>query len=334
MNILYVVPDLKKVSGGPRTRVSLFKQVFLKNGGVIIEKKNKISKSIVPKKINLVYVESATNRIGISDLISLFFLRFYSKKIIVFIRDIYIELFPEEYSSFRNKITCCFNKISNYYLTLISSSMVFPTVEMGNVYFDKNWYFPRRPYTDLPPGTVMESDKRHPPDFTKKIGILYLGGTFYPNSGFKTFLAFAKKYEETYNFFTLSGDSGLDIILSNSSIHLQKLDRKEIPGFIYENNIAYALHTRPRNIYDDLTFPIKVLDFISLQLPFLSERHLPLVNLLGNDYELFISIDNITQIHHKIQNTSENQYQAYIDMLYQVSLENSYDNRYKKLLDQ
>src|SRR5690606_39270483 len=125
MNILYVVPDLKKVTGGPRTRVSLFKEVFITNGGAVIEKGNKLSRSIVPKKINLVYVESATNRISLADLIALFFLKLYSKKVIVFIRDVYIELFPQEYSSFRGQITRFFNKISNYYLTLIASSIVF-----------------------------------------------------------------------------------------------------------------------------------------------------------------------------------------------------------------
>ena len=28
-NILYIIPDLAKVSGGPKTRVSLFKNIFL-----------------------------------------------------------------------------------------------------------------------------------------------------------------------------------------------------------------------------------------------------------------------------------------------------------------
>ena len=134
MNILYVVPDLTKVSGGPRTRISMFKQVFIKNNGIVIEKGKKLRLSIIPREIDLVYVESATNRIGFIDVICLFFLKIYSKKVVVFIRDIYIELFPEEYTSPRKRVTLIVNKLSNFYLTLIATSLVFPTEEMGKVF--------------------------------------------------------------------------------------------------------------------------------------------------------------------------------------------------------
>ncbi len=334
MNVLYVVPNLKKVSGGPRTRVSLFKAVFKKNGGEIIEKGNKLSCSLKPRRINLVYVESATNRISFVDIISLLFLRLYSKKIIVFIRDVYIELFPGEYVSLRGKITLVFNKLSNFFLTMLSSSMVFPTKEMGKVYFQKNRFFPKREYTDLPPGTLIATKKRILPNFSQKIGIMYLGSTQYQNSGFETFMRFAKKYANFYNFFVLSGDSGLKSLLSKTSIHLTTLHRNDIPEFIHQKNIVFALHTRPRNKYDDMTFPIKILDFISLQLPFFSERHLPLENLLGKQYDLFLSINHADNIHNKIQSIGIEKYKEYLEMLHQISTENTYDKRYKKLLEQ
>ena len=334
MNILYVVPDLKKVSGGPRTRISLFKVVFRNNGGEVIEKGNKLSSSLKPRRINLVYVESATNRISFIDIISLIFLRLYSKKFIVFIRDVYIELFPGEYKSFRGRITLVLNKMSNFYLALIASSLVFPTKEMGEVFFKRNRFFPVRKYTDLPPGTLGESEKRDLPDFLIKIGILYLGSTRYQNSGFSAFIDFAREFGNNYNFFVLSGDKGLEEALANSKITLNKLHRNDIPEFIRQNNIAYAIHTRPRNEYDDLTFPIKVLDFISLQLPFFSEHHLPLKNLLGNNYDLFSSIKDFKYIHKKIQSIGIKEYKGYLEFLGKVSSENTYDKRYKKLLDQ
>lgn len=334
MNILYVVPDLKKVSGGPRTRISLFKGVFIKNDGEVIEKGNKFSTSLKPRRINLVYVESATNRISFIDVICLFFLRLYSKKVIVFIRDVYIELFPQEYSSFRGKITWLFNKVSNFYLTVISTSMVFPTKDMGDVFFEKNHFFPQREYTDLPPGTLVEIEKRVMPNFTQKIGILYLGSTQYQNSGFRKFINFAEKYDGFYNFFVLSADKELGSILSTTSIHLATINRNEIPQFIYQNNIAFALHTRPRNKYDDITFPIKVLDFISLTLPFFTERHVPLTNLLSMQYDLFSSFEDFDDIQNMIQSVGIEKYKRYVEMLYQVSIENTYDKRYKKLLEQ
>lgn len=332
MNILYVVPDLNKVSGGPRTRITLFKQLFLRDKGVVIEKGHKFSKSITAKNIDLVYVESATNRISFIDVISLLFLRFHAREVTVFIRDIYIELFPEEYQSFRSKITLVLNKLSNYYLTLIATSMVFPTKNMGQVFFDINKNFPKRKFSDLPPGTVANKNDRLIPDFNKKFGILYLGSTKYTNSGFHNFVNFSIKYSDFYNFYVLSGDKGLKEDLADTSIHLNSIQHSEIANFVAINNIAFAIHTRPRNDYDDLTFPIKVLDFISLQLPFFSEKHVPLVNLLGANYSLFSSLEDFETIHLTIQEMSEAQYSSLLSFLKEITLKNTYDERYKKLL--
>ena len=203
MNLLYVVPDLKKVSGGPRTRINMFKNVFIKNGDRVIEGRSKLRKSIKSRKINIVYVESATNRISFTDVICLFVLRLYSNEIIVFIRDIYAELFPHDYNTFRRKITFVLNKISNFYLTLISTSMVFPTNNMGSIFFDKNLLFPSRTYTNLPPGTIEMPVDRAIPDFNQKLGVLYLGSTKYANSGFYNFVDFSRQYSKFYNFFVI-----------------------------------------------------------------------------------------------------------------------------------
>lgn len=332
MNILYVVPDLSKVSGGPRTRITMFKQVFLRENGLVIEKGNKFFKSVIPRKINKVYVESATNRIAIIDAISLFFLRLYAKEVTVFIRDIYIELFPEEYQSFRSKITLILNRISNFYLTLMATSMVFPTHNMGRVFFEKNKTFPKRKFSDLPPGTLLLESSRSLPDFSKKLGILYLGSTKYTNSGFENFVNFAKEYAHLYNFYVLSGDKNLSQDLVNTSIHLNSIQHNEIADFIETRNIAFAMHTRPRNEYDDLTFPIKVLDFVSLQLPFFSEKHLPLFDLLGPDYMLFSQLTDFESINLTIQKISREEYFYLMVFLKKIALKNTYDERYKKLL--
>ena len=332
MNVLYVVPNLSKVSGGPRTRIAMFKNVFIKDNGLVIENGNKFFKSIVPRKINKVYVESATNRINLIDIISLFFLRFYSKEMTVFIRDIYIELFPEEYQTLRSKITLVLNKLSNYYLTLISTSMVFPTHNMGQVFFDKNKIFPKRKFSELPPGALLKEDDRVLPDFNEKLGILYLGSTKYTNSGFDNFIKFSKSYSDTYNFFVLSGDKDLNQNLAHLPIHLESVNHNEIANFITLNNIAFAMHTRPINEYDELTFPIKILDFVSLQLPFFSEKHSPLVGLLGSDYRLFLSINDFENIHKIINNLSQPEYSSLLGFLKEITKKNTYNERYKKLL--
>ncbi|SRX52631.1 hypothetical protein [Aequorivita sp. CIP111184] len=331
-NSLYVVPNLNKISGGPITRINLFKKAFQKEGGQIITEENKL-KSIFQKR-DICYIESATNRIALIDLLPLFFIKFRSKKVIVFIRDIYIELFPEDYSGFRKKITFYLNKFSNFYLTWVSTSMVFPTKEMGEVFFQKNKFFPKRPYSDLPPGTYNITQNIKLPDFSKKLGLLYLGSIDYKNSGFDAFILFAKKYSQNYNFFVLSGATNISEMLQGTTIKASKIPRADIAAFIQNNNIAYALHTRPRNMYDDLTFPIKVFDFLSFQLPFFTEKHIPLENLLSNDYPLFASFENSDQINQKIISIGAPEYKDLLHSLKTIALNNTYDKRYQKLLEQ
>ena len=332
-NILYIIPDLAKVSGGPKTRVSLFKNIFLNKRDDIIEKGNKIVKSVSYKKVNITYVESATNRIALVDFLCLLLLRLRSKKVIIFIRDVYIEMFPKQYTNPRAKITLIVNKLSNFYLTLISTNLVFPTIEMGDMLFKNNSFYIKKPYQALPPATYNITENKQNPDFSKKTGILYLGSTKYQNSGFNTFLAFEKKYQEHYNFYVLSGDNHLHDLTKGTTIKLTKIPRNSIPVYIKENNIAYAFHTRPRNSYDDLTFPIKVFDFLSFQLPFISEKHIPLEKLLSNQYQLFVSMNNLEGIHEMIQRVDENEYSLLVDFLKEIAINNTYQKRYDQILE-
>ena len=132
----------------------------------------------------------------------------------------------------------------------------------------------------------------------------------------------------------LSGDKELKTHLLDSPINLNKVKREDISEYIQQHNIAYAIHTRPRNKYDDITFPIKILDFINLKLPFISEKHLPIKKLLGEEYDLFLSVKYFNSIHDKIQGIGEQQYRGYLHLFDEVSKRNTYDKRYKKLLNQ
>ncbi len=332
-NLLYVVPNLKKVSGGPKTRITCLKKTFKEREDKIIENGNKTKLFFNFQKVNISYIESATNRISLIDVLCLFFLRLRSKKVIIFIRDIYIELFPEEYQTKRSKITLIFNQLSNFYLSLMATHMVFPTKQMGKVFFEKNKRYLKRPYDDLPPGTYNVIENKTLPDFTKKLGILYLGSTKYKNSGFNKFLAFEKLYREEYYFYILSGDKQLSSVMKNTSIKLAKVSRDTIPDYIEKNNIAYAFHPRPRNLYDDLTYPIKVFDFLSFQLPFITEKHKPLEILLSNQYALFASMNDLGLIHQKIETINLEEYTSIVDFLKEIALQNTYKKRYAKLLE-
>lgn len=328
-NVLYIVPNLSKVTGGPKTRTKLFRIVFETNGDFTVYSKNKIQKSINLKNINLLYIESSTNRITMVDFFALMLLKIKAKKTIVFIRDVYIECFPQEYQSFRGRITYLFNKLSNWFLTMISDKMAFPTLKMGEVFFEKNSWFPKREYFDLPPGTQIPVRNRNLPDFSKKTGILYLGGTEYKKSGFENFVEFSRKYQNKYNFFVLSKSK---IPESEKQLITHFCEQDKILSYIEQNNIAYAYHARERNDYDDLTFPIKVLDFVSLTLPFFSENHLPLEKLMGENYKLFVKIINFEEIDKIISSVTVNQYKELASQLIEISKNNTYAERYKKLL--
>ena len=202
------------------------------------------------------------------------------------------------------------------------------------MFFQRNKFFPKRPYSDLPPGTYNITENNQPPEFSKKLGLLYLGSIDYKNSGFDAFKAFAVKYAEDYNIFVLSGAPNIHELIHGTEIKASKIPRAEIPQFIIDNNIAYALHTRPRNMYDDLTFPIKVFDFLSFQLPFFTEKHIPLQNLLSNDYPLFASFENLEQINQKIQALGIEEYKNLLQSIKKIAFNNTYDKRYKKLLEQ
>src|SRR5690606_23170202 len=103
---------------------------------------------------------------------------------------------------FRKSITFCFNKISNWYLTLISDQMAFPTELMGKIFFEKNPKYPKKKYFALPPATTpADTDNAFGLSPQKKLGIIFLGGTHYTNSGIERFLEISKELENRFNFF-------------------------------------------------------------------------------------------------------------------------------------
>lgn len=336
--LLYVVPDLNKVSGGPLTRISSFIKTFTKNNSNHIKGSGftKIKQAIDSKKIDLLYVESASNRIRVSDLIALLMLRVKSKYIIVFIRDIYIELFPEEYKTLRKKVTYYSNKLSNRFFHLIADELAFPTHKMGAVYYDKNKFKSSKSFFALPPGTIKDEESNLKLNLTKKPAILYLGSIDYVNSGFERYIEFAKNNSDKYNFHVLSGSKKIEekirVFDNESLIIVNKVPYELINSYIYENNILFAIHTRPRNDYDDITFPIKVLDFVGLNLPFISEKHDPIVKLMGENYQLFVNELTNESIKEKIEYFStENRYKEITRNISKVSNLNSYDRRFQTI---
>jgi hypothetical protein len=204
---------------------------------------------------------------------------------------------------------------------------------MGDFFYKVNTWMPKRKYYDLPPAT-MEKYFRIKPDFSSKIGVLYLGAVSYENSGFEHFVTMYEKNANRYNFFILTNDNKVyDYIdKSDSNITIDYVKRDNIKEYLKDNNILFAIHSRPRNSYDDMTFPIKVLDFISLGLPFVSEMHEPIVNMIGKDYPLFAKVNSETNLSKIIEPfCNYDFYLKLLNYLNRVSLENTYEKRYVKL---
>ncbi len=333
MNIIYSVLHLDKISLGPKTRISMFIKVFQRQGDYVIEGKNKLLKTLKAPRAEMVYVETAPNRIGLIDVVNLLLLKKKSKKLVVFIRDVYIEMFPEEYTGFRKKITYFANRLSYRFLSWVGSELVFPTVQMGDFFYLKNKSFVQKPYKALPPGTSSDEFVTVLPDFSKTLGFLYLGSVSYKNSGFENFIRFARQYQDRFNFFVLSKDPQIKTYQQNDYIKFDSVSHSEILNYIQKNNIAFGFHSRPRNAYDDITFPIKILDFINFRLPFVSAPHLPLLSLVGSDYPLFVDITQPRAIHESLKSLLlKESYQKLVTKLDEVAQNNTYEVRYKQII--
>ncbi|MDM1444010.1 hypothetical protein [Myroides odoratimimus] len=339
--ILYSVPNTDKVSGGSRTRIRNVIEVlktefrsFIIHGSSF----KKLLKSIKAPRSSILYVESATNRLKVIDVINLLILKRKSDVVYVYIRDIYVELFPEEYNTLRKKITALFNKLSYYFYALFSDVLCFPTEEMAKGFYQYHPKFPRRKIFLFPPGTfdIRINRKNENQELNEiKISFLYLGGTKYNNSGFKDYLEVANQLGDEFTFYVISNDMlDLETFSCKNVVYLHDLKHFEVINFIKEKKITFAIHTRPRNKYDDLTFPIKFLDFISCNLPIITLEHLPLKTMLPSNYPFFvkkIGIDEILNIVKSIKQDSKLYYNVK-EELCAISFNLRYESKFNEIL--
>jgi hypothetical protein len=121
---------------------------------------------------------------------------------------------------------------------------------------------------------------------------------------------------------------------TKKKIRLLALDMKQTIELIEEEGITFAVHPRPRNKYDDMTYPIKFFDYISWLLPILTDRHEPLVDVLGEDYRLYCDLDNTDDVVKKIITEFENgNYSELLRQLKGLCDENLYENRVEKIMN-
>jgi hypothetical protein len=222
----------------------------------------------------------------------------------------------------------------------IAHKVVFPTKEMGKLYFKKNAFKKKIEFDELPPGCFTTENIYLEKNKVKedRIGLVFLGGINYSNSGIINYLEVARTLKVKYRFYVLTQDSNIFEILHQNNLEkdiiVDHIPFKELERYFKLNNIKFAIHARSRSEYDDLTFPIKILDLISLNIPFFTERHIPIANLMGSEYPLFQELKEIEQIEEKLEYYSRgHQYESLISILELKRDENQYENRYRKLLN-
>lgn len=296
--VLYVVPDVTKKNSGPAVRVSniiksdLFDTVIV--GGFF----SKVQKMLRCNAKSLIYVESATNRLNLVDIFCLLFLKFVKRgDVRVYIRDCYTILFPEEYLTARKRITKYLLDLTNRFYIFLSSKLYFPTKEMSKVFSE--YYDTNKLTSDLPPGVVSSEFESF--TYPKSIAsasvtlqyVLHVGGLSYKYSGVDELISFSASLPEGFKLLLITRD--IQIFSANpqfsrvrDKVEFLSLNRDGVIERIKKGDVIAAVHTRPLNRYDDITFPIKILDYISWKLPILTLKHKPVVNLLGEDYPFYL----------------------------------------------
>lgn len=328
--VFYSVPQINKSVGGPKTRILKISEV-LKNHfkaeiiqGTYFEK---LTKSIKVPCTTILYIESSTSRLALIDVINLLILKKKSKQVFVYIRDVYIEFFPDKYHGFRGRITFYLNRFSYYFLTKISTKLFFPTKEMGEFFYTHNNKFPLRNYEEFPPGTFLPEydflDTTYNIKRLNDLKIIYLGGTKYENAGFVDFLNFINESKLKCTYYIISNDdisSKISKINSRNTVKVIKgISHSEVIKTLYEEKITFAIHPRPLNKYDSLTYPIKIFDFISCLLPFFTLKHKPLLNLFDANYPLFVNSITPHEIDKGIEFFLKNR-QNYLEIINYLSL--------------
>ncbi len=342
---LYAVPNKKYIASGPMARVSAFSEELVKNsdnvvirGGVL----SKIVSSIRSTKCEILYIESSTNRLRMVDYLCLAMLTHKNGMVVVYIRDIYHELFPEQYMGFFNRIRTILHRVTDIYFSYISDYLAFPTKEMASrskIASGNTSIFA------LPPGCRLLYRESQLPSLSASrlsdIKFINVGGFGYKYSGLDMYLDYIEKssLDATYYIITrhvdLVNKALIDRGLSRrSKIKLLSLSQDQVFQLIEEENITYAFHSRPRNEYDDLTYPIKIFDYLSIMLPVISERHVPIVLLYGSSYPLFCNLDDARNIDRKLEKfLTAKHYEKLLSAMYGVAVANTYSQRVEKIRD-
>ena len=119
-----------------------------------------------------------------------------------------------------------------------------------------------------------------------------------------------------------------------NNIKILNLPHKKVIEYLEDEDITFVIHSRPKNNYDDITFPINIMDCISCGVPIISYPHEPLIELLGFDYPFFvneISSESITEI---MDNQSiSNLYEETIERLKVICNESSYIKQVEKIIN-
>lgn len=343
---LFAVPNVASLTSGPAVRVSNMARVFSGIPGARVIRgsfRQKLMLTFDLDRYDVLYVESSTNRLALVDYLCLFFLRLKSRKMVVYIRDVYFEAFPESFDSVKGRMRHFLNRLTNIFYVTASDALGFPTMRMGDFFFEHHCAGKRKKAMAIPPGTVrVENFSDLGALAARRTGALkfiYVGGIGYRYSGIEKMLRFAERSGLDAEYFVVTRDTEISQMVAGlpkqvkNRVRVLALDMEQTIRLIDDEGITFAVHPRPRNPYDDMTYPIKFFDYISWLLPILTDRHEPLVDVLGEGYSLFCDLDDAATVAELVNSSIDGA--AYLSLLGQmvrIRDENLYESRVESIL--
>lgn len=289
----YVVPIIKDLNSGPGVRIESLRNLLKSDTRFDVNEisnKDKILNTLNSELDTITYIESSTNRLSIIDVFCLTYLRYFKRsELNVYIRDIYTIVYPESYSGLRKRITYIANLVTLRFYHRICENLFFPTKQMSKVFYEFLGV-EHDNHISFPPGS--SENQLRLSSYNSNL-ILHVGGLEYVNSGLDDLFYVVRKLPNDFKLVLITRDielvkSHLSYEESKDKIILKSMNKSEWVHYIERNKVLCAIHSRPRNEYDDMTFPIKILDYISYNIPFISLKHKPLVEMLGDNSTLVV----------------------------------------------
>ena len=337
--LIYLAPDIRTPNSGPTVRGLGLLRAAKSNTKVEVicgSELNKLVGTLRSSRTRKVYFETKTNRLSVIDFVCLLVLRWKSEALIIYIRDVYLEAFgAARRTGLRQALTAMAHGISGKCYRRLGSELAFPTEQMRDVYLREHKSHTKS--RALPPKCAGWTDPaigQHGIAPVNQRPLLFMGSSGYEYVGWESLWQLYSLPEwHAPSLHVISRDRPEDIQIPRSvdeaKLKILELNAAQLNAHVESVSPIALLHLRPRNHYDDMTVPIKVMTSLSWSLPIITMPHSPLVALLGADYPFFFR--NIAEVPSLVERIAADEHKARM-LVHRICLENQYESTILELL--